>query len=93
MPHGQTTREGFAQPDKEEDNLALQCGRVMPHGETSISPPVGQAYLIMRTLCVLCPLAFVLVISLSVSDLFIFRQSSAPLLLRLGTWGKPQTCP
>lgn len=67
--------------------------RVTSHGETSISPPTVQAYLIMRMLCVLHPLAFILAISLSVSDLFIFRQSSAPLLPRLGTWGKPQTCP
>lgn len=66
---------------------------VTSHGETSACPPTGQAYLIMRMLCVLRPLAFGLVISLSVSDLFIFRQSSAPLLPRLGTWGKPQTCP
>lgn len=72
----------------------LQCGTELTSlGETAISPPTGKAYLIMRMLCVLHPLAFFLVISLSVSDLFIFRQSSAPLLPRLGTWGKPQTCP
>lgn len=67
--------------------------RITSHSETSIPPPTSQAYLIMRLLCVLHPLAFILVISLSVSDLFIFRQSSAPLLPHLGTWGKPQTCP
>lgn len=71
----------------------LRCGTVTSRGEISTSPPMGQVYLIMRMLCVLHPLAFVLVITLSVSDLFIFRQSSAPLLPRLGTWGKPQTCP
>lgn len=67
--------------------------RVTSHSETSIPLPTGHAYLIVRMLCVLHPLAFILVISLSVSDLFTFRQSSAPLLPRLGTWGKPQTYP
>lgn len=72
---------------------SLMWYRIMSHSETFISPSTGKAYLIMRMLCVLHPLAFVLVISLSVSDLFIFRQSSAPLLPHLGTWGKPQTYP
>jgi len=66
---------------------------ITSYGENSVSPPTGQTYLIMRMLCVLHPLAFVPVIGLTVSDLFIFRQPSAPSLPRLGTWGKPQTCP
>lgn len=95
MSCGQTTWEGFAHAGKEEDTPAV-FSDVVQHYITwwnihllSNRPGITD----MRTLCVLHPLAFVLVISLSVSDLFIFRQSSAPLLPRLGTWGKPQTCP
>lgn len=78
---------------RRHSSCLLRCGTALHHMLKLPFPSNRPGITDMRTLCVLHPLAFVLVISLSVSDLFIFRQSSAPLLPRLGTWGKPQTCP
>lgn len=94
MQANHTTGFCSARQGRGRSGSLLQCGVGLHH-------TVKHPSLLQRArhiwswgvLCVLHPLAFILVISLSACDLFIFRQSSAPLLPHLGTWGKPQTCP